>query len=96
MWWTICAALPSSRLEWPNGIRAPRGQPLEPGIAIDPQDALKAAEMRRRSLGLTIRAVEVYSRRRLWTDIDPAGGGEQAIRVDFTPAWPGLASDLCD
>ena len=71
MWWTICAALPSSRLEWPNGIRAPRGQPLEPGIAIDPQDALKAAEMRRRSLGLTIRAVEVYSRRRLWTGPRP-------------------------
>ena len=71
MWCTICAALPSSRLEWPNGIRAPRGQPLEPGIAIDPQDALKAAEMRRRSLGLTIRAVEVYSRRRLWTGPRP-------------------------
>src|SRR6516162_8096824 len=35
----------------------PRGQPLEPGIAIDLQDALKAAEMRRGSLGLTIRAV---------------------------------------
>src|SRR6516165_11851390 len=51
--------------------RAARGQALEPGIAIDLQDARKAAEVRRRSLSLAIRAVEVYSRRRLWTGPRP-------------------------
>jgi len=64
--------------------RATRGQPLEPGIAIDLQDALKAAEMRGRSLSLTIRAVEIDSRRRLRTGPRPI-----VPRIDPQPACLG-------
>src|SRR5215467_5371760 len=64
--------------------RAARGQPLEPGIAIDLQDARKAAEVRGRSLSLAIRAVEVDSRRRLW-----AGPRPIVSRIDPQPACLG-------
>jgi hypothetical protein len=43
--------------------------------------------MRRRSLGLTIRAVEVYSRRRLWTDPRPI-----VARIHPQPACLGLTT----
>jgi hypothetical protein len=41
------------------------GQPFEPGIAVDVENALEVLEMRRRALGLSVRCEQIDSCRRL-------------------------------
>src|SRR6266511_4723704 len=82
-------------IELPSRVRptgcqqdvATRGQPLEPGIAVDLENAAESFEVRSWALRLAVGTVEVNGRRR----IGP-GPGSIVARIDPQPACLGAAA----